>query len=80
MGQPQRTASMRDFASRMSCHHRDTDDDFFCIRYQVWYRSFDCGYRTLFETCDGCSACEQGRFNLKRHYSSLVQLARRQMP
>jgi hypothetical protein len=51
----------------MRCRHRDPDDDFFCIRYQVWYPSFDCAVRTKFRTSDACRDCEQGRFNLKRH-------------
>ena len=49
-------------------------DDFFCLRYRVWYRSIDCAYRTRFETCAGCARCDQGRFNLARHASSLVLL------
>lgn len=42
-------------------------DDFFCIRYRVWYPSFDCAVRTRFRTSEGCLRCDQGRFNLKRH-------------
>lgn len=52
---------------RMRCSHRGPEDDFFCLRYQVWYPSFDCAVRTRFRTSDGCGDCEQGRFNLKRH-------------
>jgi hypothetical protein len=48
-----------------------TEDDFFCIRYRVWYPSFDCAIRTKFQTSPGCSRCDQGRFNLKRHTSDL---------
>ena len=51
--------------------HRDPEDDFFCIRYQVWYPSFDCAIRTKFQTSDGCKQCEQGCFNLKQHASAL---------
>ena len=47
--------------------HRDPDDDFFCLRYRIWYPSLDCAYRTKYRTYGGCANCEQGRFNLKRH-------------
>ena len=56
---------------RMQASHRDPGDDFFCIRYQVWYPSRDCAFRTKFKTAQGCLSCEQGRFNLKRHAPSL---------
>ncbi len=56
---------------RMRLSHRDPEDDFFCLRYQVWYSSFDCALRTKFRTCPGCLNCEQGRFNLKRHTAAL---------
>ena len=46
---------------------REPGDDFFCRRYQVWYRSLDCAIRTYFRSCRGCLSCEQGRFNLRRH-------------
>ena len=46
-------------------------DDFFCIRFAVWYPSFDCAFRTKFRTCPACSNCDQGRFNLKRHAAAL---------
>jgi hypothetical protein len=46
---------------------RSNGDDFFCIRYRVWYPSFDCAIRTQFQTSEGCLRCDQGRFNLKRH-------------
>lgn len=51
--------------------HRDAEDDFFCLRYQVWYPSRDCAIRTKFRTSGGCLDCDQGRFNLKRHAASL---------
>jgi len=47
------------------------EDDFFCIRYRVWYPSFDCAIRTRFHTAEGCLRCDQGRFNLKRHAAAL---------
>ncbi len=53
---------------------RDPEDDFFCLRYQVWYASFDCALRTKFQTCEGCADCEQGRFNLKRHAAALARV------
>jgi hypothetical protein len=46
-------------------------DDFFCIRYRVWYPSFDCAIRTQFHTSEGCLRCDQGRFNLKRHAAAV---------
>jgi len=53
------------------CSHRETDDDFFCLRYQVWYPSVDCAFRTKFRTSAGCCDCQQGRFNFKRHSDAL---------
>ena len=53
---------------------KDTEDDFFCLRFQVWYPSIDCAYRTQWRTCGGCANCDQGRFNLKRHAASLARL------
>lgn len=46
-------------------------DDFFCLRYRVWYPSFDCAIRTRFRTSEGCLRCDQGRFNLKRHAAAM---------
>jgi hypothetical protein len=54
---------------------RDAGDDFFCLRYRVWYPSADCAIRTRFRTSAGCLACDQGRFNLKRH-ATLVRTIR----
>jgi hypothetical protein len=54
--------------------HRGPEDDFFCLRYQVWYPSIDCAFRTRFKTAPGCLNCEQGRFNLKRHASQLARV------
>jgi len=53
---------------------RGPDDDFFCLRYHVWYPSLDCAVRTKFRTCAGCLHCEQGRFNLRRHAATLARL------
>ena len=50
---------------------RGVEDDFYCIRYRVWYPSYDCAIRTRFRTSDGCLRCDQGRFNLKRHAEAL---------
>ena len=52
---------------------RDAEDDFFCLRFGVWYPSIDCAYRTLHRTCPGCLDCEQGRFNHKRHAARLAR-------
>lgn len=58
--------------------HPDTGrlagDDFFCLRYQIWYTSIDCAYRTRFQSAPGCLRCEQGRFNEKRHSQSLIKI------
>ncbi len=56
-----------------ACSYREHGDDFFCLRYQVWYASMDCAVRTRFQTSPGCTRCEQGRFNLKRHADTLKQ-------
>jgi hypothetical protein len=56
--------------------HRGPDDDFFCLRYRVWYPSLDCAIRTRYRTCAGCRDCEQGRFNLKRHRAVLGRTVR----
>ena len=50
---------------------REAGDDFFCLRYRVWYPSFDCALRTRFVTSSGCLRSDQGRFNLKRHVGAL---------
>ena len=55
---------------------RDAEDDFYCLRYQVWYPSHDCAFRTHFRTSDGCLDCQQGRFNLKRHADSVRRAKR----
>ncbi len=53
---------------------REETDDFYCLRYTVWYGSFDCAYRSRFHTAPGCRNCEQGRFNLKRHARELARV------
>ena len=50
----------------------DAADDFFCLRYAVWYPSLDCAFRTRHSTAPGCLRCEQGRFNLKRHAQAIA--------
>lgn len=55
---------------------RFAEDDFFCLRFKVWYPSFDCAIRTRYRTSPSCRDCEQGRFNLKRHGAALAQLRR----
>jgi hypothetical protein len=56
------------------CSYRESGDDFFCQRYQLWYPSIDCAIRTRYRTSGGCANCDQGRFNLKRHASALARL------
>jgi hypothetical protein len=68
VGEPVREPRLPELAAEAQ---RQPDDDFFCLRYGVWYPSYDCALRTKFETCRGCRQCEQGRFNLKRHNASL---------
>ena len=53
---------------------RDTEDDFFCLRYRVWYPSHDCALRTRFQSAPGCLRCDQGRFNLKRHAAAIARV------
>ena len=55
---------------------REVGDDFYCLRFRVWYPSFDCAIRTRFRTCPSCSNCEQGRFNLKCHSEAFSQRRR----
>jgi hypothetical protein len=50
---------------------RDPGDDFFCLRFRVWYPSYDCAFRTRFRTSAGCADCPQGRFNLRRHEAAV---------
>jgi hypothetical protein len=70
VGDPDPEITLHDVgASRRT--QRDPEDDFFCLRYQVWYPSYDCAFRTKFKTSPGCLDCEQGRFNLKRHSDAL---------
>ena len=58
------------------CSPREPNDDFFCLRFGVWYASVDCAYRTRYRTCPGCFHCDQGRFNLKRHRSVFLHMRR----
>ena len=60
-------------SAREALEARDPADDFFCLRYGVWYPSIDCAFRTYHATCDGCLDCVQGRFNLKRHREVLLR-------
>ena len=43
---------------------RQPGDDFYCFKYQVWYRLEDCVFRHFYETCEGCADCGQGEMNL----------------
>jgi len=40
-------------------------DDFFCHKYQVWYRVEDCVYRGRNRTFSGCIDCLQGYLNIR---------------
>jgi hypothetical protein len=51
---------------------RSGDDDFFCLRFQLWYPSRDGAIRTRYRTCDACLDCDQGRFNARRHAADLA--------
>ena len=46
--------------------YRFPEDDFYCFKYQVWYRSEDCNFRHFFRTTPGCSDCAQGAQNLSQ--------------
>jgi hypothetical protein len=46
---------------------RGPDDDFFCLKYQVWYRLEDCVYRGRNRTFSGCVNCFQGFLNIRSH-------------
>lgn len=71
MGQPDCSAGSGS-RTAMRCSYRGPGDDFFCLRYGVWYRSFDCAARLRFRTFQGCLDCDQGRFNLRRHGRALT--------
>src|SRR5262245_40355888 len=45
---------------------RGPGDDFFCNKYQVWYRMEDCVYRGRHKTFSGCVNCFQGYLNIRR--------------
>ena len=40
-------------------------DDFFCSKYQVWYRVEACVYRGRNRTFPGCVDCIQGYVNIR---------------
>jgi hypothetical protein len=68
-------------AEKVPCRgRRDPEDDFFCLRFAVWYPSIDCAYRTRWRTAAGCANCDQGRFNLKRHATSLARIRPHPLP
>lgn len=62
--------------ARATSQFRDADDDFFCLRFGVWYPSLDCAIRTRYQTCPSCANCDQGRFNLRRHGIALARVDR----
>ena len=61
-------------ACKSRCEVQLPGDDFFCLRYQVWYSSWDCAVRTRFRTAPGCQSCDQGRFNHHRHKLGVSQV------
>ena len=61
----------REGSAREPWSYRAPEDDFFCLRFQVWYPSRECAIRTKYKTAPGCLECDQGRFNLRRHADSL---------
>ena len=69
MSKPARLLSITD--STQIRARRPDDTEFYCLRYDIWYDTYDCAIRTKFETCPGCLKCDQGRFNLKRHAAAL---------
>ncbi len=71
MIEPNDDADLDDPPGQSPVGQRAADDDFFCLRYRIWYPSIDCAIRTRFQTSPGCLRCDQGRFNLKRHGSTL---------
>ena len=44
---------------------REEGDDFYCHKYQVWYRVVDCVYRGKNKTFAGCVNCFQGHINIR---------------
>ena len=44
---------------------RGDRDDFFCHKYQVWYRVQDCVFRGRNRTFSGCVNCFQGHLNIR---------------
>ena len=60
----------------LRCSYRGPGDDFFCLRFGVWYASLDCAIRSRYRTCAGCYDCDQGRFNLKRHAAAFGRFYR----
>jgi hypothetical protein len=44
---------------------RQHDDDFFCWKYQLWYRMRDCVFRHHWRTTVDCADCAQGAANLR---------------
>ena len=62
---------------------RGPRDDFFCIKYQVWYRLDDCVYRGVHKTFPGCVSCFQGHLNIRSRETGsrpLAMTAPRQRP
>ncbi len=44
---------------------RGPHDDFYCHKFEVWYRVEDCVFRGTHKTFPGCVDCFQGRLNMR---------------
>ena len=44
---------------------RGPNDDFYCHKFEVWYRVDDCVFRGTHKTFAGCVDCFQGRLNMR---------------
>ncbi len=44
---------------------RGPHDDFYCHKFEVWYRVDDCVFRGTHKTFPGCVDCFQGRLNMR---------------
>ena len=55
-------------------------DDFYCFKYQVWYRADDCAFRHHYQTFAGCVECRQGAFNLERRSAPPARVRWTELP
>lgn len=52
-------------AERIPDGTKGPHDDFYCHKYQVWYRVDDCVFRGRNATYPGCVNCFQGHLNIR---------------